>query len=104
MRITAAEALEKHRAEPDKVVLLDVRTPAEYRSLRIVGSQNADFYNGFERQVQSLDKSKTYILYCASGGRSQAAIGFMKSLGFSEVYNAGGIGDLIQAGFPYEKG
>ncbi|MEN2993129.1 MAG: rhodanese-like domain-containing protein [Bacteroidia bacterium] len=102
MRITGAEAMEKYRARPDKVVLLDVRTPAEYRQLRLKESQNLDFYNGFERQVDRLDKTKIYILYCASGGRSQAAVSFLRQKGF-EAYNAGGIAELIQAGFAYER-
>jgi len=103
MRMSASEAFEKYRSNPDKYVILDVRTLGEYRSVRIKGAKNADFYNGFEQQIAHLDKSKTYILYCASGGRSQAAAGFMRAKGF-EAYNAGSVGDLIQAGFPYERG
>ncbi|MCX8113215.1 MAG: rhodanese-like domain-containing protein [Bacteroidia bacterium] len=103
MRITASEALEKYKTRPHQIVLLDVRTPGEHRQIRIKGSQNADFYSGFDRYVEGLDKSKTYIVFCASGGRSQAAAGLMRSKGF-EAFNAGGIGDLIQAGFEYEKG
>jgi len=102
MRISASEAFEKHQSNPDKYVLLDVRTPAEYRSLRIKDAQNVDFYDGFERQIGHLDKSKIYILYCASGGRSQAAAGLMRAKGY-EAYNAGSVGDLIQAGFQYER-
>ncbi|MCS7163000.1 MAG: rhodanese-like domain-containing protein [Bacteroidia bacterium] len=103
MRITGAEAREKYRAQPDKVVLLDVRTAGEYRQVRLKNSQNLDFYNGFERRAEQLDKSKIYILYCASGGRSQAATNLLRQKGF-EAYNAGGIGELIQAGFEYERG
>lgn len=103
MRISASEAREKYLRAPDKHVLLDVRTPAEYHQVRIKGSQNADFYNGFDRQIAHLDKSKTYLVFCASGGRSQAAVGFLRSKGF-EAYNVGGVGDLIQAGFEYERG
>lgn len=102
MRISGSEAKEKYQAQPDKVILLDVRTPSEYRQLRLKGSQNADFYNGFDRHVEKLDKGKTYLVFCASGGRSQAAAGFMRQKGF-DAYNAGGIGDLIQAGFEYER-
>ncbi len=103
MRMTASEAFEKHRALPEKYVLLDVRTPSEFRSVRIKGSQNADFYNGFERQVERLERGKIYLVFCASGGRSQAAAGFMRSKGF-EAYNVGSVSDLIQAGFEYERG
>lgn len=102
MRITATEAREKFRAQPEKVVLLDVRTPSEFRQLRVKGSQNADFYNGFDRQIEKLAKDKTYIVFCASGGRSQAAAALMRQKGF-EAYNAGGVAELIQAGFDYER-
>lgn len=95
--------MEKFRAQPDKVVLLDVRTPTEYRQLRVKGSQNADFYNGFERQVEKLDKGKVYLVFCASGGRSQAAASLMRQKGF-EAYNAVSVSELIQAGFEYERG
>lgn len=103
MRITATEALEKFRTQPDKYVLLDVRTPGEHRQVRLKGSLNVDFYNGFDRQVEKLDKSKAYLVFCASGGRSQTAAAFLRQKGF-EAYNAGGVGDLIQAGLEYERG
>jgi len=102
MRITASEAVEKFRTQPEKCVLLDVRTAAEYRQVRIKGSLNADFYSGFDRQVEKLDKGKTYLVFCASGGRSQAAVAFMRQKGF-EAYNAGAVGDLIQADLEYER-
>lgn len=102
MRISGTEAKERYRAQPDKFVLLDVRTPGEYRQIRLKNSQNVDFYNGFERQVEKLDRGKSYIVFCASGGRSQAAATLLRQKGF-EAYNAGGIGELIQAGFEYEK-
>ncbi|MCS7188933.1 MAG: rhodanese-like domain-containing protein [Bacteroidia bacterium] len=103
MRITASEAREKYLRQSEKVVLLDVRTPGENRQLRLKGSQNVDFYNGFDRQLEKLEKGKIYLVFCASGGRSQAATALMRQKGY-EAYNVGGIGELIQAGFEYERG
>ena len=56
------------------VVILDVRTPAEFASGRIANSINIDAESGnFEAEIQALDKSKTYAVYCRSGRRSGVA-------------------------------
>jgi len=44
----------------------------------------------FQTEVQKLDTSKTYVVYCRSGGRSAKAASFMASHGFSNVYNLEG--------------
>lgn len=53
----------------------------------------------FEEKLDSLDKSKTYYLYCASGNRSGKAAEIMKENGFENVHNLGGYNDLVEAGF-----
>jgi len=35
--------------------------------------------------MKDLDKSKQYIVYCASGGRSMAAFAMLKSNGFNVI-------------------
>ena len=55
--------------------------------------QNSEgFFNkaSFQTEVQKLDTSKTYVIYCRSGGRSAKAASFMDSHGFSKVYNLEG--------------
>jgi rhodanese-related sulfurtransferase len=75
-------------------VLVDVRTPGEFRSGTIRGSRNIDFMSAsFGSQVATLDKSKEYFLFCRSGSRSAQACNLMAKEGF-KVYNlAGGIGE-----------
>jgi len=66
--VTISEA-EKLIKDDPKVVVLDVRTPEEYKGGHIAGAKNIDF-NGddFEKQIAALDKSKTYVVHCAAGG------------------------------------
>ena len=73
--------------EPDAVIL-DVRTKDEYSSFRIPKSVVIDIYNSdFFNKIDQLDRSKTYLVYCASGSRSVSACKQMKKMGFEKVYN-----------------
>lgn len=73
-------------------VLLDVRTQEEYDSGFIAGSQLMDIFQpDFKTNLESLDKSKNYYVYCRSGNRSGQACGLMAQLGFTgELYNLDG--------------
>ena len=88
----AYELLQSRKGDAD-FVILDVRTPGEYADGHIEGSVNVDFYTEtFRDDLNSLDKSKTYLVYCRTGSRSSGALGIMKDLGFRNVFNmAGGI-------------
>ena len=89
--------------EPDKVydllsnndknnsILLDVRTEEEVIENKINNSLNIDFYSdNFQKSILSLDKSKTYYVYCRSGRRSLNTVEFMRENGFSKSYNVDG--------------
>jgi len=86
-------------------VVLDVRTEREYKLGHIPGSVLIDFNSpDFETQLKKLDKSKTYLVHCASGGRSAQACTKMESLNFTNVYNLeGGIRAWKKEGKPVEK-
>jgi rhodanese-related sulfurtransferase len=84
--------------------LIDVRTVEEYAGGHISGSLNMDVNNaGFKDNVQMLDKSKTYAVYCASGVRSGKAAEQMRELGFTSVFTlAGGVKAWSDKGLPLE--
>lgn len=105
--ISAAESnvlINENKANPDFVVL-DVRTPGEYAQGHLKQSQLMNFHGeGFEEELGKLDKSKTYLIYCRSGGRSGMALKLMERLEFESVYNmGGGFNDWSRAEFPFEK-
>ncbi|MCM4155943.1 rhodanese-like domain-containing protein [Gramella sp. AN32] len=70
-------------------VLLDVRTEEEVEQGFIPKSKNIDIYmgQGFIDEVEKLDKSKNYYVYCRSGKRSAQACTLMDQLGFNKTYN-----------------
>ncbi|WP_155800755.1 rhodanese-like domain-containing protein [Pontibacter sp. BAB1700] len=103
--ISATEYKEHHeKIDNQEVVLVDVRTPAEFEAGHLEKTQHADFLSGeFEKQMQNWDKDKTYYMYCASGNRSGKAAKLMEEAGFKNVYNIGGYSDLKAAGLPIKE-
>ena len=91
--ITVEEAwsiIKNYSGNPD-FIILDMRTEAEFRSGYVDGALNMDYFDGtFEDNLNSLDKKKTYLIYCANGNRSSMALEIMGELGFVSVYNADG--------------
>lgn len=73
-------------------VIIDVRTPAEIAEGIIPGATVFADVNGaaFEASIAQLDTSKSYIVYCRSGARSNKAANLMLSKGFKNVYNLTG--------------
>lgn len=69
-------------------VIIDVRSQGEFSGGHNPLSLNIPL-DQINAKADSLDKEKTYILCCASGARSAAALGVLKSKGFKHVMNAG---------------
>lgn len=81
----------KDKLGDENIQLVDVRTPGEYSAGKIGEASNMDFYaDDFKTKLETLDKSKPVMVYCASGGRSGKTAGMMKSMGFKEVYDLSG--------------
>ena len=72
-------------------VVIDVRTPEEFSKGHLQNAKNID-WNGanFDKQTESIDKTKPVFVYCLSGGRSSAAAAKMRSNGFTTVYELEG--------------
>jgi phage shock protein E len=77
----------------DNVVLLDLRTSGEVGKTGIIErAQVRDYYQqGFDQYIATLDKKKTYIVYCHSGGRSSSAVHKMVKIGLKAYDYSGGI-------------
>ena len=98
---TERETDVKAMVEEKPGVIIDVRTTEEFTSGHLAkADHNFDVTNGeFQSKLDSLDKNKTYYLYCRSGNRSGKAAKIMKNNGFEDVHNIGGYKDLVSAGF-----
>jgi len=87
----------------ENTFILDVRTPEEVEEGYIPGATNIDIYLGqeFVEELEKLDKSKNYYVYCRSGQRSGQACAIMNKLGFKNAYNLEGgfmnwTGDIVE--------
>ena len=89
-----------------QVVVLDVRTAEEFADGQMPGAINLDIRGGkFAETLTGLDKTKTYLVHCAVGGRSAKACGQMDGLKFEKVLNlSGGITAWEAAGHQPVKG
>jgi rhodanese-related sulfurtransferase len=105
--VTAKEAYEKWKAEPDKVKVIDVRTPEEYLfvghptmawkiPVAIQGyewdAEKEEFplkpLPDFASRVSRIAKpDETLMVMCRSGGRSAIAANMLAKAGFTNVYN-----------------
>jgi len=115
--VTAKEAYDKWKAEPDKVKILDVRTPEEYL---FVGHPTMAWKIPVAAQLYEWDAEKkqfpmkpladfvsrvsevakpddTLMVMCRSGGRGAIAVNLLAQAGFKQVYNIidGMEGDVV---------
>ena len=96
----------KKLIEENKSVLIDLRTIDEITNKgKIKGAQQIDFLDkNAETTIGKLDKKKTYLIYCAGGGRSGDCAELMQKMGFKKVINLEkGFDDWKRKGFEIEK-
>jgi rhodanese-related sulfurtransferase len=116
--VTSREAYEKWKAEPDKIKIIDVRTPEEYlfvghptMAWKIpLAAQSYEWdaekkhfpmkpLPDFVSRVSEVAKTNdTLLVMCRSGGRSASAVNLLAKAGFTNVYNItdGMEGDAVE--------
>jgi rhodanese-related sulfurtransferase len=102
--VTVDEAQKLLQADP-KIIVIDVRSAEEFKSGHIAGAKNIDIFSpDFAKQIAALDKDGTYLIHCASGGRSARACKVPDVLQLKTVYHMNqGFKAWEQAGKPVEK-
>lgn len=84
------QGIQEYGAAPD-AVLLDVRTPQEYREGHIPNSINAPLQSlGAEGTLPANQDTQLFV-YCHSGARSSQAVRLLARMGYANVKNIGGI-------------
>ena len=104
--VTAAEAYEMWKAAPDKITIVDVRTPEEFifvgnadMAWKIPIATQSDQWDAekqkfpmqllpdFVERVQKVaEPEDTLLVMCRSGGRSAMAVNLLAEAGFVNVY------------------
>jgi phage shock protein E len=92
--VLAQQADEQQPQAEPAVYWIDVRTPEEFREGHVEGAHNIE-YQDIIAGVKTLGvaPSDRVYLYCRSGRRSGMALESMKSEGFTQAINLGGLSD-----------
>ena len=72
------------KTHPESLLLVDVREPDEFANRHLPGAVNIPA-STLRRRLAELDRRKTLIFYCNSGGRSYTVIRQLRRLGYSKV-------------------
>lgn len=108
-KVTPAQA--KEIIAKGNTLVVDVRDAAEVaNSGKVAGAVNVsrgmlEFRADPESPYhdKAFDKTKTVIVYCASGGRSALSGKVLKDFGFANVFNLGGFKDWVDSGGAVDK-
>lgn len=92
------EDVKKLMDDGEKIIIVDVRTAGEYNSAHLPGAINIPVETISDKKpVELPDVNAKIILYCRTGARSAVAAKALLALGYTDVYDMGGIID-----WPYD--
>jgi rhodanese-related sulfurtransferase len=108
-KVTPAQA--KEMIDKGNTLVVDLRdAPEVEKSGKVAGAVNVsrgllEFRADPESQYhdKNFDRTKTVIVYCASGGRSALGGKTLKEMGYGQVYNLGAFKDWAESGQPIDK-
>ncbi len=94
-----AETAKKRLDNEENIILVDVRTPEEYKEEHIKNAILLPIDTISEKAEEVIpDKEATYFVYCRTGNRSATASAQLVEMGYKNIFDLGGIID-----WPYEK-
>ena len=92
-QISMEEAVSMMESETDYIIL-DVRTPEEFAEKHIPNAINVPNETiGTDDIAELPDKDQLILVYCRSGNRSKQASEKLVALGYTNIYEFGGIND-----------
>ena len=103
INIKDASALLKN--PPQDMLILDVRTPEEFRTGHLANARNMDFFgNKFDIEIRALPKDQPIMVYCRSGRRSAGAAEELAKTGHTNIFHMEeGLDGWQNAKLPVEK-
>ncbi|GAB3587037.1 rhodanese-like domain-containing protein [Hymenobacter daeguensis] len=97
----APAALARELATPTAPLLLDVRTPAEFRVSHLQGARFVNFDSLAAEQLADVPRTRPVVVYCSVGVRSERLGEHLHALGFQRVRNLyGGLFEWVNEGYP----
>lgn len=81
--------------ENPATTVVDVREPSEFASGHFQGSMNIPLGIIPLRLEEFKAMNGPIVVYCRSGNRSGMAMNLLKQAGISDVYNGGGLTDML---------
>ncbi|MER7132738.1 rhodanese-like domain-containing protein [Streptosporangium saharense] len=102
MDVVTARALVA--AADGTVLLLDVRTPAEFETAHIDGSVNVPLDRLEAHLPQLAGMEGRSVLICQTGGRARTAQAKLTAAGLRSVVMSGGLNAWIASGAPVNRG
>jgi rhodanese-related sulfurtransferase len=102
--IDVIEAERRLREDPGQPLLVDVREPSEFETVRAPGAVLVPM-SSFAARAGELPKDRPLMVVCHLGGRSAAAAGYLIRSGWSDVVNVtGGMDAWERGGLPVRRG
>lgn len=102
--IDVREAERRLREDPERPLLIDVREPDEFATVRAPGAVSVPT-STFQLRVAGLPTDRPLLFVCHVGARSAAVTGYMLRSGRTDVVNvAGGMDAWERAGLPVRRG
>ena len=101
-QISMDEAVSMMETEEDYIIL-DVRTLEEFKEKHIPGAICVPNETIGTAEIPSLpDKEQMILVYCRSGNRSKQAAQKLADMGYTNIYEFGGINDWTGETYPHE--
>ncbi len=82
--------LKQYQSQPE-AILLDVRQPDEYALGHLPNARNVPLQKLRDFSLEVTDWDTPVYIYCRSGNRSLQAVTVLRGVGFTQVYDLGGI-------------
>jgi rhodanese-related sulfurtransferase len=98
--------VEQRRSAGESIVIVDVRTPAEFRSVHAQGARNVplDVLEQHTAELRQAAAAGPLYLICQGGGRSRKACERLAAQQIAAVNIDGGTNGWVAAGLPVERG
>jgi len=91
-RALSASPAELRKHLQEGALVIDVRSPEEFRSGNVPGAVNIPLDQLRDQVLARVpDKSRVLLLHCQSGGRSALAKHQLKGMGYANVFNLGSL-------------